>query len=435
MSTDATPTNETVDSPPLMLASGVVLNDRWRMHRCLASGGYGDVWSAQDLENDETEVAIKILRTDAGNNDPSAMARMRQEAEILVRLDHPNIVHVYGFYESAYGEFLVMELLQGLALDQSIIKEGPAAGERAFAVTVQLLGALGAAHDQNILHRDIKPENIILMPSENGEQAKLLDFGIAKAQSPFGGEDESGVTLVQTRAGGFMGTPRYTAPEQAVGDPIGPSADLFALGLVIAEWLTGKMRMDGERHADLMSQLLSPDPVDISDTPERWHKWLAKMVAKEPTQRFQTAAEAIQAFEDWVINATKRPDFLDDGYFHGGEEQQASAFADSLNGPLELDLDRVRQMEEPAAAPQAPSTGPMATPPAGPAPAAARQRPANLQRPNRRPQSTQDIRGNQQESNWPEMALAVAAFICAIIVAYWVFRYLDRLGILPTGIP
>ena len=115
MDIDTTPTNERLENPALILAPGVVINDRWRTHVCLASGGYGDVWAAQDLQNSEREVALKILRVDAGNNDPSALARMRQEADIMLRIRHPNIVEVYGFFESKYGQFLVMELLRSIS--------------------------------------------------------------------------------------------------------------------------------------------------------------------------------------------------------------------------------------------------------------------------------------------------------------------------------
>lgn len=344
-------TERTVVTGPRPVQSGALIAERWRIEQCLASGGYGDVWKGWDIE-DEKPVAIKILRTDAGNNDPSAIARMRQEAEILKAIDHPNIVSVFGFGESIFGHFLAMELLDGKAIDQVLQRDGPADTARAIPIVRGLLDALREAHSKQILHRDLKPENIIIVRDNEGEEvAKLLDFGIAKAHRLLN-EAEDGATLVQTRAGGFMGTPRYAAPEQAVGDPCGPNIDLFALGLVIAEWLTGRMRIDGERHADVMMQLLSPDEIDISDVPYRWREWLGKMTKKNPQERYHSAAQAASELEHLVVDLHQQADFLDENHnsltFGLNDESGAgdgNSFVET-GAPLELDFERVRQQEE-----------------------------------------------------------------------------------------
>lgn len=356
---DTTPTEQTIMSEPQSLSAGVVVDRRFRVDACLASGGYGDVWSGWDMEANRP-IAVKILRTDAGNNDPSAIARMRQEAEILKAMSHPNIVEVYGFGDSAYGHYLAMELLDGLAIDQLLAREGPAETERAIPVIAQLLRALAESHSKRILHRDLKPENIIVVRDPKDptrEVAKLVDFGIAKAYQLLD-ESEEGATLVQTRAGGFMGTPRYAAPEQAVGDPCGPNIDLFALGLVIAEWLTGRMRIDGERHADVMTQLLSPEPIDISDVPYRWREWLTKMLQKNPRERFQTAMEAHDAMQHLVVELHRKADFLDSGSHIGGSAPAAAAAPSFISNeaPLELDYERVRQIQH-TPSPFSPITG------------------------------------------------------------------------------
>jgi serine/threonine protein kinase len=345
--------DETVVTGPMAVRAGTVLEGRWKVDSNIASGGYGDVWRGEDLER-RRPIALKILRHNAGNNDPSAIARMRQEAEILKAIQHQNIVKVYGFGDSAYGHFLAMEFLDGEALDRVLDQQGPAASERVIPIAAQLLSALAEAHNKGILHRDIKPENIILVPGHDGrELAKLVDFGIAKAQRLLN-DDEEGATLVQTRAGGFMGTPRYAAPEQAVGDPIGPTIDLFALGLVIAEWLTGRRRIDGKRHSDVMSQLLSPDELDISDVPYRWQKWLRRMIAKNPASRYQSAAEALADLTRLVVELHKKADFLDDdpnvfSQFSEGGPAQDGSFMDD-DSPLELDYDRVRKLQKTPAA-------------------------------------------------------------------------------------
>lgn len=344
-------TDQTVLSGSEAVTAGTVIDARWRTDANIASGGYGDVWKGWDLDEDRA-IALKILRSNAGNNDPSAIARMRQEAEILKAMSHENIVEVYGFGDSPYGHFLAMEMLEGKAIDQVLDRDGPADSERVIPIAAQLLAALAEAHDKQILHRDIKPENIILVTGDDGrEVAKLVDFGIAKAHRLLN-EEEDGATLVQTRAGGFMGTPRYAAPEQAVGDPIGPNIDLFALGLVLAEWLTGRMRIDGERHADVMTQLLSPRELDISDVPYRWKEWLKRMIAKNPQERYQSAAEALVGLQQLVVELHQKADFLDDNphVFSAFSDEPDVNLRDASfiqdDGPLELDFERVRKLEK-----------------------------------------------------------------------------------------
>jgi len=143
-----------------------------------------------------------------------------------------------------------------------------------------------------------------------------------------------------------MGTPRYVAPEQAVGDPIGPPSDLFALGLVVAEWLTGRVRLDGERHADVMQKLLDGSPIELSDCPPRWQMWLQNCLYKMPDRRFQSARDAVNALEDLVVNYQPTPKF-DENRFISPPPTKSDFMARS--GPLELDLDRVRQTGHPHA--------------------------------------------------------------------------------------
>jgi serine/threonine protein kinase len=284
------------------LTSGDVLCERYRVGEKLGSGAFGQVFAAEDLGG-ERRVAIKVLREGAGMRDPDAVARLRQEAEILEAIEHPNIVEIYEVGQSEHGRFMVMELLDGRSIDQLLVAEGPAEPERVARVARQMLSALAASHAKGVLHRDLKPENIILVGSQDGsedstdEQAKLLDFGIAKAQEILDDDPDGGITLVKTRGGGFMGTPRYCAPEIVVGDPVEASADIFSLGLVLAEWLTGRERIAAEKQNQALGILIQPEPLDVSDCPEIWRPWLAKMIAKDPADRYASAEEALVEFD------------------------------------------------------------------------------------------------------------------------------------------
>ncbi len=293
----STTTPPATDAEPLSV--GEVIAERYRITEHLGSGGFGQVVAADDLHGGR-RVAVKILRADAGSRDPAAVARMRQEAEILEAIDHPNIVEIYDVGVSDQGRFMVMELLEGHSIDQVLADEGPANSQRVRPLVKQLLEALSAAHQKQVLHRDIKPENIILVDSPDGEQAKLLDFGIAKAQELLDDDPDEGITLVKTRGGGFVGTPRYCAPEIAVGDPADASADLFSLGLVLAEWLTGRSRIDAEKQNQVLALLIQPEPLDVCDCPELWQPWLARMIAKDPGERYASAEEALGAFSALV---------------------------------------------------------------------------------------------------------------------------------------
>lgn len=280
-------------------ARGQVLCGRYRLAEKLGSGAFGQVFAADDLA-EPRRVAIKVLREGAGMRDPDAVARLRQEAEILEAIQHPNIVAIYEVGRSDFGLFMVMELLEGRSIDQLLVAEGPAEPARVARIARQLLGALAASHAKGVLHRDLKPENIMLArgpDASEDEVAKLVDFGIAKAQKSLDDNTDEGVTLVKTRGGGFMGTPRYCAPEMVVGDPVDARADLFSLGLVLAEWLTGQVRITPERQAQVLGILLQPTPLDVSDCPPPWQAWLGQMIAKNPADRWADALEAMRAFD------------------------------------------------------------------------------------------------------------------------------------------
>ena len=341
------------------LGPGDLIAGRYRVLRALGQGGYSLVFAASDTALGDRLVAIKLLRAQGGHNDPSALGRMRQEAMLLRAITHPHVITIHDFEQHGDQAFLVMEMIEGLSLAHIIHQQGPAPTDRVLPIVRQLLGALAAVHDHNVLHRDIKPENILIAPDgPHGEEvSKLVDFGLAKlddAQELEEYVDELGVTLVKTRAGGFLGTPRYSAPEQALGEQSGPYTDLFSLGLVIAEWLTGTVRLQGATHGELMRHLVSDEPVDVRDCPSAWRSWLRQIMAKSPEARFAHARQALGELERLVAPSLsgKRvgKDFVYDPS-HGAlvhdllePEEHTFSFIAS-QGPLELDIERVERAD------------------------------------------------------------------------------------------
>lgn len=338
--------------PAKQLQPGDVLAQRYQLTHALGAGGYSTVFAAIDLST-QREIAVKVLKTGGGNNDPSALPRLRQEASLLKSIHHPNILEIFDFERYQDLAYVTMENVPGISLAHIIHREGPAESERVLPIVKQLLSALHATHIQRVLHRDIKPENILISPGPP-ESCKIVDFGLAKSYVDEDLEHSNlKITLVKTKAGGFLGTPRYTPPEQALGDPIGPYTDLFSLGLVVAEWLTGEVRLQGETHAELMRNLVGPEPVEISDCPRAWHNWLTMILCKDPTQRFQDAQQALSSLIDEVegeLFGRRAEEFamdIPDGFF---QSSSANSFLDE-DGPLELDMERVEQTRQPPSQP------------------------------------------------------------------------------------
>lgn len=286
-------------TPPQSLSPGAILADRFTIEDRLGAGGYGEVYAARDSHGPR-QVALKILHHEATANDPRAVVRMRQEAEFLRAIDHPHIVRVFEVgQDPSYGEFLVMERVEGRGLNELIAEHGTLTSERVLRIGTQLLSALDASHTVGILHRDLKPENILIGEDDRGDDhLKLVDFGIAKGSTILNAEPDEGVTLVKTRVNSFVGTSRYAAPEMVVGDPLEPSADIFCVGLVLFEALTGQALVKGSTRSALMQELVFPRPFDLSAAPESWRPWLEKALEKSPSRRFQSCEEALEALAE-----------------------------------------------------------------------------------------------------------------------------------------
>ncbi len=207
---------------------GMVLGNRYTLTEPIASGGMGDVWKASDSVLGR-QVAVKVMRPDA-SSEPTFADRFRDEARHTASLTHPNIATVYDYGEDGGDAYLVMELVEGEPLSQ-LITRGPIAPEQTRSILGQSALALAAAHAAGVVHRDVKPANILLTPEG---RVKLTDFGIARAIDSAG----------HTRTGEVLGTPHYLAPEQALGRTATGASDIYALGVVGHEMLTGRKPFD-----------------------------------------------------------------------------------------------------------------------------------------------------------------------------------------------
>ena len=209
-----------------------VFNARYELHRRIARGGMADVFLARDSLLDRP-VAVKVLFPEFAT-DPTFVQRFRREAQAAANLSHPNIVSVYDWGEEGGTYFIVMEYVEGPSLAQLIRDEGRIEPERAADITADVAAALGFAHRNGVVHRDVKPGNVIISP--NG-QVKVADFGIARAVST----QEN-----LTQAGTVMGTATYFSPEQARGEAVDPRSDVYSLGVVLYEMLTGRPPFTGD---------------------------------------------------------------------------------------------------------------------------------------------------------------------------------------------
>jgi serine/threonine-protein kinase len=264
-----------------------LVGGKYRILEPLGEGGMAQVFKAEDVQGQRV-VAIKILRFQ-DEEDPDALERFHQEARSLQALSHPNVVAILDQGHQDHLHYLVMEFVEGLTLQQLIREEGPISLSRALNLGIQIASAAGAAHEEAIIHRDLKPSNILVTYDDS---VKVTDFGIAHSLS--------GAPV--TDRGVVWGTASYLAPEQIRGRPTRFSVDVYAIGAVLYEMMTGcPPYQDGEDAADphrILKRKLFEDPTPIRDLnpqiPEQMARIVSSSMAREPSQRYRTARQLEQ---------------------------------------------------------------------------------------------------------------------------------------------
>jgi serine/threonine-protein kinase len=251
--------------------AGQVYGNRYRLVDRIAIGGMGEVWRAHD-EVILRDVAIKILKPEF-MGDPGFLERFRVEARHAARVDHEGIADVYDYGEGSGSAYLVMELVSGDSLARIIEKRIRLTGVEVLSIIEQTAHALHAAHEDGLVHRDVKPGNLLITP--NGK-VKITDFGIARVADQ----------VALTATGQVMGTVQYLAPEQATGKPATPSTDIYSLGIVAYEALTGKRPFTGESQMVIaMAQINDKPPAMDKDIDSRVQDLVLACLAKKPSQR------------------------------------------------------------------------------------------------------------------------------------------------------
>jgi eukaryotic-like serine/threonine-protein kinase len=287
----------------MSVASGTKLG-HYEITAPLGAGGMGEVYRARDTKLGR-DVALKVLPP-VFARDAQRMARFEREAKVLASLNHPNIATIFGVEESGSTPALVMELVEGPTLADRI-RQGPIPTEEALRIAKQICDALEYAHEHGIVHRDLKPANVKVT---NDDTVKVLDFGLAKAIE----DDTASIDIstsptlsrMATQAGVLLGTAAYMSPEQAKGKPVDRRTDIWALGCVLYEMLTGKHTFGGESVTDTLASVIKEEP-DWSQlspqTPTRVRLLLQRCMQKDPKQRLRDIGDARISIDEVLAGA------------------------------------------------------------------------------------------------------------------------------------
>ncbi len=285
---------------PGLPAIGTQVDGRYELLDLLGKGGFGAVYLARQISMDRN-VALKILLSQALNMD-EMVQRFKREVMAIRNLSHPNTIQIYDFNKSSGGFlYYAMEAVKGPTLKEVIKTDGPISPERVKRICRQILKSLSEAHASRIVHRDLKPANIMLAEM-HGEVdfVKVLDFGIAKLLDTEDGEEEL------TNAGVLIGTISYMSPEQISSKNIGATTDIYALGLIGIEMLSGQSVFAKSGKWEILNKQISSDPIDVPEfiKNDPIGQLFVKAVSKNPAERFQNAVEMIRAFDETQAKTT-----------------------------------------------------------------------------------------------------------------------------------
>ena len=282
---------------------GDVIAERYYVSHLVGQGGFCSVYEASDMRTSGA-IALKVLRPDAGGGDPQIADRFRQEVQLCRQLEHPNTIKIWDLGTTKSGAlFMVQEFLSGATLDDLIKSTGPFPEHRVVRILDQVLRSLAEAHRKGIVHRDLKPGNIMLVqqPGET-DFVKVLDFGIAKAISP-------DASQVKTQTGFVICTSSYASPEALTGRGAKPATDIYAVGLIALELLTGYKIVSGNTDAEIVAKQISPEPVaipaGIALTP--LGKILVRATAKSPARRYPDAVAMLSDLHRMGPAVTPQP--------------------------------------------------------------------------------------------------------------------------------
>jgi len=283
------------------MTNEIILNDRYRLEERLGSGGMAMVYRAQDLTL-ERKVAIKILRKDYSDNN-EFKERFRQEAKSAANLSHPNIVtvHDFGFYANQL--FIVMEYVPGIDLKSLLKQRGKLSLFDSIELITQACAGIGYAHRAGLVHCDVKPQNMLVTPDN---RLKVVDFGIARALATIEPDEQTNVV---------WGSPQYFSPEQAGGGAPSPASDVYSLGVVFYEMLTGRLPFvasTSQELARLHREALPPSPRKFNPAiPVQLEQIILKVLSKEPSARYRTADQlgrVIYNFNQQTIHSSSTTD-------------------------------------------------------------------------------------------------------------------------------
>jgi eukaryotic-like serine/threonine-protein kinase len=321
---------------------GRTLDEKYSVEERLGSGGMGAVYRARHLQMDRP-VAIKVLHQ-RFVEDEAARVRFQIEARAAVMLRHSNAVSVTDFGQTSEGcVYIVMELLEGRTLREILSREGPIETARAISIMLQTSAAVAAAHEAGIIHRDLKPSNILVTQSaDQPAVVKVLDFGIAKVTSEELDEDENATRVVQTSS--VIGTPRYMSPEQYNGFELTPATDVYSLGVILYEMLTGMAPFTGATREEIAQKHANDPPHSlrgiVAAIPEDVEREVLHALEKRPEDRPANADE----FRRELLDTAERLG-LEHHALKSAPDIEAlrDAGVESPSGRLVVDISRLRE--------------------------------------------------------------------------------------------